>query len=192
MNIHHRINARKLLLAYLYQYCFLQKVQADIKHANTDPQRSIKAENEPFFDQHFLTDLEQLREKSSKEGEHFQHTLQTMLEQDNAEEIPYYLRAFFDQRKSEELDAEYLNLMIQAFPHFSETIKDLVNTHTDSFPYEQMEVCNQALFLLGYTEYQVIHSPKAVIINEMVELAKRYADEGAPKVLHAIFDKILA
>ncbi len=177
MNVHNRINARKLTLAYLYHYCFLQKISSDLEQANTDPNRSLKTENDPFFDQNFLVDLQILRDKSSKEGENFQKEINKMLNQDNSAEIPYYLSSFFDQRKSEEVDGDYLALMIEKFPDFTETIKKLVNAHTDSFPYEQMEVCNQALFLLGYTEYQVIKTPKAVIINEMVELAKRYADE---------------
>ena len=191
MNVHQRINARKLVLSYLYHYCFLQKLIANLEQANTNPDRDIKAENDPFFDENFLADLQDLRNKTSKEGEKFQKEIKKMLTSDDQQEIPYYLKSFFDQRKSDDVDGEYLAIMIDKFPEFTETIKQLVNTHNDSFPYEEMEVCNQALFLLWYTEYKALKTPKAVIINEMVELAKRYADDGAPKLLNAIFDKIL-
>lgn len=36
---------------------------------------------------------------------------------------------------------------------------------------------DQALFVLGYEEWILIETPKEVIINEVVELAKRYGDK---------------
>jgi len=73
-----------------------------------------------------------------------------------------------------------------------EEIKEKVNTYAQTFQYDQMDPLDQAIFLLGYTERKELQTPKEVIINEMIELAKRYSDEGAPKLLNGIMHKIIA
>jgi transcription termination factor NusB len=40
-----------------------------------------------------------------------------------------------------------------------------------------MDTIDQAIFLLGYIEDKVLQTPKEVLLNEMIELAKRYSDE---------------
>jgi N utilization substance protein B len=71
-------------------------------------------------------------------------------------------------------------------------IKEVVNKHANSFSYEQMDVVDQAIFLLGYTEHQVLATPKEILINEMIELAKRYSDDGAPKLINGIMHKVMS
>ena len=67
----------------------------------------------------------------------------------------------------------------------------MVDTYTTTFSYQQMDVIDQSLFLLGYTEWKVLDTPREVLINEMIELAKRYSDEGAPRLINGIMDKVL-
>ncbi|MBQ9553766.1 hypothetical protein IJU97_02095 [bacterium] len=53
-----------------------------------------------------------------------------------------------------------------------------------------MDPIDEVLLLLGYIEYKTIQTPKEVVINEMVELAKRYADEGSPKLVNGILHEL--
>lgn len=55
--------------------------------------------------------------------------------------------------------------------------KEMINKYAETFSYEQMDVLDQAIFLLGYTERKVLETPKEILMNEMIELAKRYSDE---------------
>jgi N utilization substance protein B len=108
------------------------------------------------------------------------------------EEIPYYLKNFFDKRKEEDIDIDYLIKIGATFPQYTTTIKDIVNRYTATFSYEQMDVVDQAIFLLGYTEHITLATPKEILLNEMIELAKRYSDDGAPKLINGIMDKIIS
>ncbi|MDR2190625.1 MAG: hypothetical protein LBP53_05590 [Candidatus Peribacteria bacterium] len=152
------------------------------------PQRE---QHDPFFDQQFLDAVQTLRENASKEGEQTQAKISQLLALPAEEEIPYYLQHFFDQWSSEEVDMEYVIKIGVAFPQYQDNVQQIVNTYTESFSYEQMDVIDQAIFLLGYTEYQVLQTPKEILINEMVELAKRYSDEGAPKLINGIMHKVM-
>lgn len=66
-----------------------------------------------------------------------------------------------------------------------------IDSYTNSFSFDQMDKMNQSLFTLGYIEYAVLKTPKKVIINELVELAKRYGDDTSPKLLNGIMPKVI-
>lgn len=97
---------------------------------------------------------------------------------------------FFDQWKAEEVDADYVLKVGEALPRYEKELVEQVNRYTQTFAYEQMDILDQAVLLLGYVEYQVLHTPKELVINEMVELAKRYSDDGAPKLVNGLLDSI--
>jgi transcription termination factor NusB len=61
-----------------------------------------------------------------------------------------------------------------------------IDKHTTTFWYDKMDPLDQSLLLLWYIEYKVLWTPKELIINEMVELAKRYGDDWSPKLINWI------
>lgn len=121
---------------------------------------------------------------------------QYAMEQDIESDFSYFLPHFFDQWSSEEVDTDYVLQVGNGVARYEKELIAQVNQYTQSFQYEQMDVLDQACLLLGYLEYQILHTPKELVINEMVELAKRYSDDGAPKlvngILHSIFQALEA
>lgn len=121
---------------------------------------------------------------------------QYAMEQDIESDFSYFLPHFFDQWSSEEVDTDYVLQVGNGVARYEKELIAQVNQYTQSFQYEKMDVLDQACLLLGYLEYQILHTPKELVINEMVELAKRYSDDGAPKlvngILHSIFQALEA
>jgi len=193
MQIHQRINARKLMLSYLYQYCFFSKLALLGENVIETPLAEMPTleQSDPFFDKEFLEDIRQLRELSAQEGVLVQARISDVLETPVQEEIPYYLKHFFDKWKEEEVDVDYLLKIGSAFLSYTQEVKDIVNTYTATFQYDQMDIVDQAIFLLGYTEHKTLATPKEILINEMIELAKRYSDDGAPKLINGIMHNFL-
>ena len=105
--------------------------------------------------------------------------------------MPYYLKNFFDKWDEKDIDVDYVLKMMWSFEKYVEQTKKMVNQYADSFHYDEMDIVDQAIFLLWYTEYQLFHTPKEILINEMIELCKRYSDAGSPKLVNGIFDKYL-
>ena len=97
----------------------------------------------------------------------------------------------YEERLEKEIDEEYLQKMEQCFHKYDTIIKDQVNQHTTTFPYQDMDIMDQAIFLLAYTEFMEFHTPKEILIVEMVELAKRYSRDGSAKLIHGILHYIL-
>ena len=122
--------------------------------------------------------------------EDLKQTLESYNSMDIDETIQYLLTHMFDKRK-EQVDIDYLVKMLPAFDAHYDAIQPLVDAHATTFAFTKMDTIDKALFLLGYAEYHVFKTPKEIIINELVELAKRYADDGAAKLVNAIMHKVL-
>ncbi len=108
----------------------------------------------------------------------------------SAEELKEFTDMFFDNRTAEDMEFDYINSVALAMPKYEQELRDQVSKLATSFSYEEMDTMDQAIFLLWYVEWKVLDTPKEVLLNEMIELAKRYSDDGAPRLLNGIMHKI--
>ena len=199
VDVHQRINARKFVLSYLYQYCFYSTFQASLDHVENEENPEIGKETSPFlwnthdsfFTEEFLSDVQKLYDKSKEEWKQLKECVQQILSEQWEDDMPYYLKNFFDKRDEKDIDVDYVLKMMWSFEKYIKSTKDMVNKYAESFHYDEMDIVDQAIFLLWYTEYQLFHTPKEILINEMIELCKRYSDAGSPKLVNGIFDKYL-
>ena len=199
VDVHQRINARKFVLSYLYQYCFYSTFQVSLNHVEKEEKSEEKKGNSPFlwnthdsfFTEEFLTDVQKLYDKSKEEWKQLKECVEQILSEQWEDDMPYYLKNFFDKRDEKDIDVDYVLKMVWSFEKYVEPTRKMVNKYAESFHYEEMDIVDQAIFLLWYTEYQLFRTPKEILINEMIELCKRYSDAGSPKLVNWIFDKFL-
>ena len=198
VDVHQRINARKFVLSYLYQYCFYSTFQASLDHVEKEEKLEEKetspflwSAHDSFFTEEFLADVQKLYDKSKEEWKQLKECVQQILSEQWEDDMPYYLRNFFDKRDEKDIDVDYVLKMMWSFEKYVDSTKKMVNQYAESFHYDEMDIVDQAIFLLWYTEYQLFHTPKEILINEMIELCKRYSDAGSPKLVNGIFDKYL-
>lgn len=145
-----------------------------------------------FFDADFLQQVAKTKHHQEHIDEFVQAKIAEFAMQNEIEsDFPYFLSYFFDQWQHEEVDAEYVLKVGSSLLRYEAELIDKVNQYTQTFKYDQMDIMDQACLLLGYLEYKVVQTPREVIINEMVELAKRYSDDWAPKLINGILHPLL-
>ena len=199
VDVHQRINARKFVLSYLYQYCFYSTFPTSLNHVEKEEKSEEKKETSPFlwnvhdsfFTEEFLADVQKLYDKSKEEWKQLKECVEQILSEQWEDDMPYYLKNFFDKWDEKDIDVDYVLKMMWSFEKYVKSTKEMVNQYADTFHYEEMDIVDQAIFLLWYTEYELFHTPKEILINEMIELCKRYSDAGSPKLVNWIFDKFL-
>jgi transcription termination factor NusB len=147
--------------------------------------------HDSFFTEEFLADVQKLYDKSKEEWKQLKECVQQILSEQWEDDMPYYLKNFFDKWDEKDIDVDYVLKMMWSFEKYVADTKKVVNKYVESFQYDEMDIVDQAIFLLWYTEYQLFKTPKEILINEMIELCKRYSDAGSPKLVNGIFDKIL-
>lgn len=175
MDISHRIHARKVVLSYFYQrYFFLLAANDDTLIKESLGIAQTFPDHEDFSEQHDL----------------LVGLLNDYNHEDPDDVVEYLGDHIFDKWK-DQIDMEYVMKMMPAFDIYHAVVAELVDTHATTFSFAKMDTIDKALFVLGYAEHKVLNTPKEIIINEVVELAKRYADDGSAKLLNGIMHKMI-
>ena len=200
MDIKKRINARKIVLSYFYQHCFFSLLNErgivwdegwSTKFFDADPE--LKKENSKFLDDAFLKAVENKKQEILHWDEEIKEKIAKYAEQyDIDEDFSYIMWHFFDQWSSDDVDVDYVLQVWWSLKKYEKGFDKKINSYTKTFSYEKMDPMDQVLLLLWYIEYKVLWTPKEVIINEMVELAKRYADDWSPKLVNWILHELLS
>ncbi|HKL44594.1 MAG TPA: transcription antitermination factor NusB [Candidatus Absconditabacterales bacterium] len=176
MKVGHRINARKVVLSYFYQRCFFHNLSKQDNNVST----ILSVDNI------FSSQKEQFEEAKSE----LMLKIKNELEISDDENLEYFVNIFFDKRPVGEIDMDYVFAVGKSFEKYFDEAIENINKHTQSFSFSEMNTMNQTLFLLGYVEWKVLQTPKEVLLNELIELAKRYDDEGSPKLINGIMHKV--
>lgn len=109
----------------------------------------------------------------------------------------YMAERFFtneDKTKTEiadMVDVSFLKPMIQEWKTYYPAVIAAVNNNSTTFKFEKMDPIDKAIFLGGGVEYLVHKTPLKIIMNEMIEISKRYGDEGSPKLINGIGHKVI-
>ena len=72
-----------------------------------------------------------------------------------------------------------------------ETIDNEIITHLNQRTLEDLGSVEKSILRLAIYEILFEDLPKAIIINEAIELSKRLASDGAPKFVNGLLDKII-
>lgn len=72
------------------------------------------------------------------------------------------------------------------FSQYKPIVEEVVDSYVRTFSFSDMDLMDRVLFVLGYAEYSLLKTPKEVLLNEMIELAKRYGDDSSPKLVNGI------
>ena len=164
------------MLSYFYQRCFFHNLWKQDKFISD----ILSVEN--IFQSN--------TEEFEKNKDIIKQKIQDQLWIPNDENFEYFVNIFFDKRDIEEIDMDYVMKVWWAYEQYLQEAIDCINKHTQSFTFQEMNTMNQALFILGYVEWKVLDTPKEILLNELVELAKRYDDEWSPKLINWIMHKI--
>jgi len=130
-------------------------------------------------------------EKFEKAKAEFKSKIEVLKDENFQEHMMDFVWNFFDEWTEDDVDFDYLCKVVPAVDTYEKELEEQVDLYATSFKYIDMDIIDQSLFLLGYVERRTLWTPKEVIINELIELAKRYSDDGSPKLLNGVMHKII-
>ncbi len=87
-------------------------------------------------------------------------------------------------------ESNFLNSSRYALENL-EDLSALIQESLYDWKFERLGFVEQAILLLACGEAVIEASPKQVIIDEAIELAKEYCDEDSFKLINATLDKVL-
>lgn len=88
-----------------------------------------------------------------------------------------------------EIENEFVKEVVYGVNTYCDVLDEIANKNLEDWDIKRLErtganILRMALYELIYTE-----TPKIVVINEAIELAKKYSDDSVRKMINAVLDK---
>ena len=100
-------------------------------------------------------------------------------------------KCVFDVMKgSNDIDGYLYSLTIGTVENkeaFEQKINELLR---DDWDFDRLSMLEQAILLISFQEILANDTPKAVVINEAITLAKKYCDDNSYKLLNGVLDQL--
>ncbi len=89
-----------------------------------------------------------------------------------------------------EEENEFVNELVKGSLDKEKEIVDLSNKYLDGWTIDRLNLVDQAILMLSVYELTYTETPSIVVINEWVELSKKYSDDAVTKMINAVLDSI--
>lgn len=89
-----------------------------------------------------------------------------------------------------EIDNKFVRDVVYGVIKNIESIDKIITKYLDNWDLDRLGKTDKAILRLGTYEILYYDTPKVVVINEAVELAKKYSDDKIVKLINAVLDKI--
>ena len=90
-----------------------------------------------------------------------------------------------------EIDNDFVKEIVYGVvTHFNE-IDSICNKFMNDWTIDRIDKTGAAIMRIAVYELKYTDTPSLVVINEAIELAKKYSDESVRKMINAVLDKII-
>lgn len=89
-----------------------------------------------------------------------------------------------------EIDNKFVRDVVYGVIKNIESIDKIITKYLDNWDLDRLGKTDKAILRLETYEMLYYDTPKVVVINEAVELAKKYSDDKIVKLINAVLDKI--
>ena len=114
----------------------------------------------------------------------FKMIFSTLFESDLTDTMENFQENFSDK------DKEFAENILKEFTENKSTLQEELKTNLENYELDRIYKVDLALIYLGMTEIKYIKTPKPVVINEVVEIAKKFSTENSQKFVHGVLAKI--
>ena len=102
------------------------------------------------------------------------------------ENIEYNLEDVFHENL--EMDNKYVKDIVNGVLENQDKIDETINKYLENWDLDRLGKTDRAILRLSTYEMMYYDTPKVVVINEAVELAKKYSDDKVVKLINAVLD----
>ena len=90
-----------------------------------------------------------------------------------------------------EIDNEFVKDMVYGIVTNYDELTDTANLYLNNWTIDRLDLTGAAILRMAIYEIKYMDTPPIVVINEAVELAKKYSDDSVRKMINASLDKMV-
>lgn len=90
-----------------------------------------------------------------------------------------------------EIENEFVKDIVYGVITHKDELDALANEHIKDWTIERLDKTGASILRIALFELKYTDTPEVVVINEAIELAKKYSDDAVRKIINAVLDKII-
>ena len=94
-------------------------------------------------------------------------------------------------RENVEIENEFVKEMVYGIVTYYDELAITANKYLQKWTINRLDNTGAAILLMAIYEIKYTDTPDVVVINEAIELAKRYSDDAVRKMINAVLDKVI-
>lgn len=94
-------------------------------------------------------------------------------------------------KENVEIENEFIKDMVYGVTTYYDELTSIANEHLDKWTIDRLDSMGAAILRMSIYEMKYMDTPDLVVINEAIELAKKYSDDAVRKMINAVLDKLI-
>ena len=107
----------------------------------------------------------------------------------NAQKTAYDLDEII--KENMEIENEFMKEVVYGVITHENEIIEVANKNLNEWSIDRLDKTGQAILKIAIFELLYTETPQIVVINEAVELAKKYSDDKVRKMINAVLDRMI-
>ena len=92
---------------------------------------------------------------------------------------------------SSKIENEFVKDLVYGVITYKDELDVVANKYMKDWSIDRIDKSGKAILRMAIYELKYMDTPEIVVINEAIELAKKYSDESVKNIINAVLDKII-
>lgn len=90
-----------------------------------------------------------------------------------------------------DVDNEFVKDIVYGVVTYKDELDKIANKYIEGWTIDRIDKTGAAILRIALYELKFTDTPEIVVINEAIELSKKYSDESVRKIINAVLDKFI-
>ena len=107
----------------------------------------------------------------------------------NERKVPYQIDEVI--KNNVDIENEFVKDIVYGVVTYIDELNSLANSLMNDWTIDRIDKSGAAILRMALYELKFTDTPEIVVINEAIELSKKYSDESVRKIINAVLDKYI-
>ncbi len=90
-----------------------------------------------------------------------------------------------------DIDNDFVKDIVYGVVTHQKEIDEIANKYINGWTIDRLEKTGASILRIAIFELKYTDTPEIVVINEAIELAKKYSDDSVKNIINAVLDKVM-
>lgn len=103
--------------------------------------------------------------------------------------VPYFVDDVI--KANLDVDNEFVRSLVYGVTTYKDSLDEIANSYIDGWTIDRIDKTGASILRIALYELKYMDTPEIVVINEAIELSKKYSDDSVRKMINAVLDKFI-